>query len=195
MAQQQQPPQEGVQVHVCLGGTAPGDEKQHSARSTAELLGYGSAAGQGYPGGPACRPSPASSSTGSGGPAWLLWFLFVLGFICPPFWWAGSILGLHRRKKARQSAGLSSSATAAWHGCIAMSIISTVAVVLGVALHYGRKPAGEVPGHLVCEVELVERFWLHFEEFCVLEDPRPVPAGGGGPAVVAIPSTSMPGTA
>lgn len=144
MAQHEQVPQEAVQVHVCLGATAADADKQRSTRSTAELLlGSSGLGGAGGPSEPACTPSPARGSTCSSGPAWLLWLLFVLGFICPPCWWAGSIVGLQRKRKGSQSAGMNSSSTAAWHGCIAMSVISTVAVVLGVAIHYGRKPHGE----------------------------------------------------
>jgi hypothetical protein len=41
---------------------------------------------------------------------------------------------------------MNSSATAAWHGCIAMSAISIVAVVLGFAINYGRKAPGKFQG-------------------------------------------------
>lgn len=81
-----------------------------------------------------------------------MWAMFVLGFVLLPCWWVGVAVGLKsggdkqclmmRRKK------LPRAQNAAWWGCVAMSVASTLLLILVLSIRFGNEaPAqeGECP--------------------------------------------------
>ncbi|KAI4335258.1 hypothetical protein L6164_013922 [Bauhinia variegata] len=56
------------------------------------------------------------------------WFSFLLGFLCPPMWYYGTILyfGNHYRKDPRERAGLGASAIAALLCSVGLLIIAAI---------------------------------------------------------------------
>lgn len=76
------------------------------------------------------------------GSSWFLATMFVLGCVFPPFWWLGVSAGLQtgqdnecliQRKKS-----LSPAAARAWFACSIMSVLSASALILVLAIHFGR---------------------------------------------------------
>jgi len=72
-----------------------------------------------------------------------LWALFLFGWICPPLWWAAAAAGFQSGSDSewliKRRKGLSTSSTIAWWGCLVMSILGAVALVLTTSIYYGRK--------------------------------------------------------
>lgn len=82
-----------------------------------------------------------------------LWLLFLLGWLLPPCWWLGTALGLHVGGGdcliTRRSSSKSGSQAAAWRACVAMSIVSVLAVILVPAILMGR-PSAKQAGRVGC---------------------------------------------
>lgn len=104
----------------------------------------------------AAHDEAADSASGCGWSNTSMWLLFIIGFVFPPCFWVGVAAGLRsgrdgeflvkRRKK------LNTQQAYAWWGCVIMSFVSALILILVLAIYFGRK-APVVEGIAAPDVE------------------------------------------
>jgi len=132
---------DGVEIRVALPAEQQVKKRGAKAPATLQQSGIESAPGERdsrTAGSPDDAPACPCGWSSAG-----LWTLFVLGWVFPPCWWVGVAAGLKTGSDSqfliKRRRNLSPAHNTAWWACVLMSVVSTLVLILVLAIYFGQK--------------------------------------------------------